>query len=99
MNTSTLVDRLRGKYVIPVKDGAGPLNGSTTFTRTFEAIPIQREAATRIEALEHALKNMTGNFRSSLLLVSDHETRRLGLELVRDAEHVLNSTSTTAAKA
>lgn len=49
--TLNLVDRLRGKYVLPVNDGAGPLNGKTTFTREFETPPIQHEAAAEIERL------------------------------------------------
>jgi hypothetical protein len=48
----------------------------------------------KIRRLADALRNMTANFRSSLLLVSDHETRRLGLELVRDTEALLHLTST-----
>lgn len=51
-----LVDRLRGKYVIQVNDGAGPLNGKDTFTRQFDTPPIHHEAAARIEALEEALR-------------------------------------------
>jgi hypothetical protein len=51
----TLVGRLRGTYIIPVNDGAGPLNGQTTFTRTFDASPIHREAADEIERLTSAL--------------------------------------------
>ena len=54
--TPTLVDRLRGVYTVPVNDGAGPLNGSDTFTRRFETPPIQHEAAARIEALEQRLR-------------------------------------------
>jgi hypothetical protein len=48
---STLCDRLRGRYTLGVNDGAGPLNGSDTFTREFQTPPIQREAAEAIEAL------------------------------------------------
>jgi hypothetical protein len=88
---SDLVDRLRGKYVIPVRDGAGPLNGKDTFTRQFDTPPIHHEAAARIEALENALRNMTANFRTSLLLVRDHETRALGLDLVAEATVLLRS--------
>lgn len=46
-----LVDRLRGKYHLPVNDGAGPLNGSMTFSREFKTPPIQHEAADEIERL------------------------------------------------
>lgn len=51
-----IVDRLRGQYHLPVNDGAGPLNGSTTFSREFPTPPIQKEAASVIEALKEALK-------------------------------------------
>lgn len=47
-----LLDRLRGIYTIPVNDGAGLLNGKDTFTRRFPALPINLEAADRIERLE-----------------------------------------------
>jgi hypothetical protein len=53
---SDLVDRLRGKYVIPIRDGAGPLNGKDTFTRGFQTPPIHHEAAARIESLEKAAR-------------------------------------------
>lgn len=51
-----LVDRLRGQYHIPVNDGAGPLNGSMTFSREFPTPPIQKEAADLIEAMLAALQ-------------------------------------------
>lgn len=53
-----LCARLRGTYTIPVNDGAGPLDGRTTFTREFWTPPIQHEAAARIEVLEAALRDM-----------------------------------------
>lgn len=43
----------------------------------------------RIVMLENALRNMTANFRTSLLLVSDPNTRELGMDLVREAEKLL----------
>lgn len=49
---TTITDRLRGKYVVPVNDGAGLLDGKDTFTREFKTPPIQHEAAARIEELE-----------------------------------------------
>lgn len=51
-----IVDRLRGQYHLPVNDGAGPLNGSMTFSREFPTPPIQKEAADEIERLRDALK-------------------------------------------
>ena len=54
---ASLVDRLRGIYTIPVNDGVGPLNGSDTFTRTFEGLPpIQGKAADAIVELLTMLK-------------------------------------------
>lgn len=50
-----LVDRLRGIYHLPVNDGAGPLNGSMTFTREFPVPPIHKEAAAEIERLQAQL--------------------------------------------
>ena len=53
---SDLTKRLRGIYEIPVNDGAGPLDGKNSFTRTFDNMPpICIEAADRIEALEECL--------------------------------------------
>ena len=46
-----LIDRLRGVYTIPVNDGAGPLNGSMTFTRKFPTLPLNVEAAAEILVL------------------------------------------------
>lgn len=54
---SSLPERLRGIYRLGVNDGAGPLNGSTEFTRQFETPPVQHEAAALIERLAaHILK-------------------------------------------
>jgi hypothetical protein len=46
-----LVDRLRGIYTLPVNDGAGLLDGSDVFKRTFGVPPIRYEAADMIERL------------------------------------------------
>jgi hypothetical protein len=51
-----LVDRLRGIYVIPVNDGAGPLDGKTTFTRYFATGDLCKRAANEIMALRDAAK-------------------------------------------
>jgi hypothetical protein len=53
--TLKLTDRLRGKYVMPISDGCGPLDGKDTFTRHFYTPPIQNEAADVIDALREAL--------------------------------------------
>lgn len=45
------------------------------------------------DALAEALRAMTSNFRASLLLVNDAETRRLGLSIVADAEKLLRRVS------
>jgi hypothetical protein len=52
---SDIVNRLRGIYTVLVNDGAGPLNGSDTFTRTFPVAPIRKEAADEIERLRAAI--------------------------------------------
>ena len=55
--STSLVNRLRGIYTVPVDDGAGLLNGSDTFTRKFDGLPpINEEAAKRIEQLESDLE-------------------------------------------
>lgn len=52
-----LVDRLRGKYA----SGPHLPNGNPEFGwRQFQAPPIQHEAASRIEALEAALRRING---------------------------------------
>jgi hypothetical protein len=53
----TLVERRRGVYTVPINDGAGPLDGSYEFTRTFETPPIQHEAAAEIERLRSGIRN------------------------------------------
>lgn len=64
---ASLVHRLRGIYTVPVADGAGPLNGSDTFTRRFEGLPpINEEAANAIEHLSEMLAEVysqCGNHR------------------------------------
>lgn len=55
MPSSQIIDRLRGIYTIPVNDGAGPLNGSDTFTRRYFTGAIQHEAAKRLEKAERDL--------------------------------------------
>ena len=47
---SDLIERLRGKYVIPINDGAGPLDGSMEFIRQFPTPPIHHEAADALES-------------------------------------------------
>lgn len=36
-----LADRLMGNYILPVNDGAGPLDGKMTFERQFQMDPVQ----------------------------------------------------------
>lgn len=70
-----LVNRLRGIYHIPIRDGAGPLDGSDTFTRAFSGMPeIQAEAADTIEALERGDIVPQSIVESLIrrLLVADH---------------------------
>lgn len=66
-----LVDRLRGQYHLPVNDGAGPLNGSMTFSREFPTPPIQKEAAAELERL------------SALWIAETRENERLRAALDR----------------
>lgn len=51
-----LVDRLSGIYVIPVNDGAGLLNGKSTFTRHFATGTLCKKAADEIIRLREELK-------------------------------------------
>ena len=62
VNPATLVDRLRGHYRLPIKDGLGPVKGGDEpdspeeYVRTFGPVPpIQRVAAAEIERLRAAL--------------------------------------------
>lgn len=57
---SDIVERLNGIYRIPITDGLGVAGGEepdnpNEFVRTFEATPIQKEAAAEITALRAAL--------------------------------------------
>lgn len=54
-NLAPLVDRLRGKVILAVNDGCGPLNGSDYFERSFPASKQAMEAADVIEQLCAAL--------------------------------------------
>ncbi|GJE55254.1 hypothetical protein EKPJFOCH_1743 [Methylobacterium thuringiense] len=63
--TRTLVDRLRGKYRVAIRDGLGPAGGEEPdnpdeFVRTFQTSPIQHEAAAEIERLREALAVIAG---------------------------------------
>lgn len=63
---SDLVDRLRGKYRIPITDGLGAAGGEEPeneleFVRTFPSPPIQVEAASEIERLRAALVQINQN--------------------------------------
>ena len=44
-----LIERLNGRYTIPVNDGAGLLDGKDTFSRTFTVPSIQLEAAAALQ--------------------------------------------------
>jgi len=60
-----LVKRLRGEYEIPVNDGAGPLDGKDTFTRTFPVPPIHTEAANAIEELQTMIYRLSRHIRNT----------------------------------
>jgi hypothetical protein len=64
MDIPDLIDRLNGKYTIPIQDGAGPLEGKTMFTRTFETSPIQREAAQTLQILLNLVEDLHERFGS-----------------------------------
>jgi hypothetical protein len=70
-----LIDRLRGQYHLPVNDGAGPLNGSMTFSREFPTPPIQKEAAVEIEKLRAALSATVGQMMNAQIDLSTGKTK------------------------
>ena len=85
---SDLTKRLRGIYEIPVNDGAGPLDGKNTFTRTFDNMPpICIEAADRIDALEECLRE----FRKAAKVIAtgDLSTALIVSEIVARADALL----------
>lgn len=47
-----LADRLMGNYILPVNDGAGPLNGKMTFERRFNMDHVQIVAGAALKKLE-----------------------------------------------
>lgn len=71
-----LVDRLRGQYHLPVNDGAGPLNGSMTFSREFPTPPIQKEAAVEIERLRAELSSAIGRMMNIQIGLSTGKTKK-----------------------
>lgn len=64
MDNKDLVRRLRGIYRIPITDGLGAVGAGEEpdnpdeFVRRFPSIPIQEEAAAKIEALETLLSGI-----------------------------------------
>lgn len=66
-----ITERLSGIYTVPVDDGAGPLNGKTTFTQRYPTTPIQREAADYIDQLRMEIQNL-GNLADEM---SDDDTK------------------------
>jgi len=71
---STICDRLRGLYRIPINDGLGPIDGKMTFDRQHETPPIQHAAAELIEELQMALLDAT----ASLMAASSAYERHAG---------------------
>lgn len=75
---TTLCDRLRGIYRIPIRDGLGPVGGGDEpenpdqFVRSFTTAPIQHEAARRIRALEAE----NARLRNALCWYADPEIYR-----------------------
>ena len=88
-----LVDRLRGQYHLRVNDGAGPLNGSMTFSREFKTPPIQHEAAAEIERLRldaRAYANVMLSEENDRL-IDDNARLRAVLIDIRDAKEPRDS--------
>ena len=80
-----LLDRLRGKYSVPVADGAGLLDGKDTFVRQFETPPISHEAAATIEALRAMLREKCFNTSGR------SEFNRQGFSLIVEEESAILS--------
>lgn len=78
-----LVDRLRGQYHLPVNDGAGPLNGSMTFSREFKTPPIQHEAAAEIEKLRETLSELVDLMQG--VIDGEYKPDSFTLQPARDA--------------
>lgn len=60
-----LLDRLRGKYVTPVNDGAGLLDGKDYAVRHFVMQPICAEAADEIERLEREIARLKAELEAA----------------------------------
>lgn len=65
-NLASLVDQLRGKVILKVDDGCGPLNGSDTFERMFQTSRLAMKAADEIERLRAALKVCADDLASEI---------------------------------
>ncbi len=68
---ATICNRLRGQYNIPVNDGAGPLNGSMVFSRSFQTTPIQNAAADLIDQLQATVAEQAQKIERMRALVED----------------------------
>jgi len=71
---SDLVNRLRGKYRIPITDGLGAAGGEependNEFVRSFPSTPIQMKAADEIERLRVRSEEHTHELQSLTHLV------------------------------
>lgn len=76
-----LVERLNGVYRIPITDGHGPAGGEepdnpNEFVRTFEAPPIQREAAAAISALTAEQDARDGEIAAAVECCKDYAAAR-----------------------
>lgn len=60
----SLIDRLRGIYTVPVNDGAGLLNGKSTFTKQFPVGGINHEAAAEILRLRAIIDGYESGFNT-----------------------------------
>jgi len=74
---SDLVNRLRGKYRIPITDGLGAAGGEependNEFVRSFPSTPIQMEAADEIERLRVALDPFAFALKAARQRLGEH---------------------------
>lgn len=76
-----LADRLMGDYILPVDDGAGPLDGKMTFERKFNMDSIQIIAGAFLKQLEEGkpYTHFAVEFMIEQLL-EKKDWARLGLE-------------------
>lgn len=76
-----LADRLKGIYVLPVNDGAGPLDGKMTFEREYDTDPAQGLAGFMIQDLEDGVSYTEEAINTMInLLLEEKDWAGLGLD-------------------